>query len=266
MVLYSQFFYILHLQEVYLHSNAIREINALAFSGLTKLNKLVLKANRLIAAPSLIFIRATLKFLDMSKNNLTYIPKLYFYGCSALEMIFLNSNKLSTVPNLEFVADNIRGIVLNDNRIVDVAALNDNKYPHLKILQLNGNNLREFCLPPRVFTPRLDAVMLHRNKLTTIQLPNSFYGTDLRLRDNPWHCDQSLSWIRECFFADYHLTCPRGVALDLLTCDSPPNLQGVSPMNIGKTCDVVVWARFLQYWLIVRGSHHSSVVSLTMGQ
>ena len=254
------------LQELDLHTNAICQINASAFSGLTKLSKLVLKANRLIAPPSLIFIQATLRYLDMSNNNLTYIPKLYFYGCSLLEIIFPNSNKLSTIHNLEFVANNIQGIDLNANHIVDVAALYDNKYPRLRILKLNGNNLREFCLPTRVFTPRLDELMLHGNKMTTIQLPKGFYGTDLHLRDNPWHCDQSLSWIRQCFLTDYDLICPRGVALDLLTCDSPLNLQGMSPLNVGKTWDVIAWTRFLHYWLIVTRIQHSSVVSLTMDQ
>ena len=262
----NYFIYVLYLQEVDLHANAIRQIKASAFSGLPKLSKLVLKANRLIAPPSLIFIQATLRYLDMSANNLTYIPKSYFDGCSVLEMIFLNSNKLSTIPNLEFVTDSVQGIDLNVNHIVDVAALYDNKYPRLRILKLNGNNLREFWLPSRVFTLELDALMLHGNKLTTIQLPKDFHGTDLQLRDNPWHCDQSLSSIRECFLIDHHLTCPRDVTLDLLKCDSPPNLQGMSPLNVGKTFDGIAWKRFLHYRLIVRGSHHSSVVSLTMGQ
>ena len=260
------FVYILFLQEVDLYANAIRQISDSAFSGLTKLSKLVLKANRLIAPPSLIFIQATLTYLDMSKNNLTYVPKLYFHGCSVLETILIHSNKLSMIPNLEFVADNIRMINLYNNHIVDVAPLYCNKYPRLRILKLNGNNLREFCLPTRVFTPRLDALMLHGNKLTTIQLPKGLYGTALHLRDNPWHCDQSLSWIRQCFLSKYHLTCLRGVSLDLLTCDSPANLQGMSPLDVGKTCDVIAWARFRHYWLIVRGIQHSSEVSPTIGQ
>ena len=170
--LIDMFFFILFLQAVYLYANVICQINASAFSGLPKLSILNLKANRLIAPPSLIFIRATLKHLDMSQNNLTYIPKLYFYGCPVLEMIFLSNNKLSAIPNLECVAINVRGINLDANRIFDVVALYDNKYPRLRILKLNGNNLREFCLPSHEFMPRLDELMLHGNELTTIQLPD----------------------------------------------------------------------------------------------
>ena len=180
----------------------------------------------------------------MSQNNLTYIPKLYFYGCPVLEMIFLSNNKLSAIPNLECVAINVRGINLDANRIFDVVALYDNKYPRLRILKLNGNNLREFCLPSHEFMSRLDELMLHGNELTTIQLPKSLYSTALHLRDNPWHCDQSLSWVHQCYLTNHHLTCPRGVILDLLTCVSPANLQGMPAHDVGKTCDVIAWASY----------------------
>ena len=221
---------------MHLFANEIRQINASAFSGLPNLSKLIIKANQLINPPPLIFIRGTLKHLDLSRNNLAYIPKLYFYGCSELEAIYISDNKLSAIPNFEFLADRIQMITLSANQLVDVTALYDNRYPRLRFLSLNENNLREFCLPSRVFMPLLERLMLQENKLTTIQLPKEFHSTSLDLYDNPWHCDQSLSWIRKCFLTGYYLTCSRGVTLDLLTCDSPANLQGMSPLNVGKIC------------------------------
>ena len=211
------------------------------------LRKLVLTANHLIIPPPLTFIRTSLKYLDMSQNNLTYIPKLYFYDCFELTVIFLRNNKLSTIPNLEFVAESIRAIHLNANHIADVTALYDNKYPRLRILLLNENNIREFCLPSRVFTPFLQLLALHDNKLLTIQMPKGFSNTTLDIRDNPWHCDQSLSWIRQCLLTDYAVKCPRSIQLDFLTCDSPPNLQGISPLDVGKTCDVITQKCSPQY-------------------
>ena len=243
------------------YKNEILEINASAFSGLPMLNKLVLKANHLITPPPLTFIRTSLNLLDMSQNNLTYIPKLYFDDCSELTVIYLGNNKLSTIPNLEFVAESIRAIHLNANHIADVTALYDNKYPRLKILLLNENNIREFCLPSRVFTPFLGLLTLSENQLMTIQMPKGFSNTILDLRDNPWHCDQSLSWIRQCFLSDNFVKCPRSVQLDFLTCDSPPNLQGISPLDVGKTCDVITQKCSPHYHPFGRGIDHSLVVS-----
>ena len=253
----SKYFAYSFLQSVDLFENEIRQINASAFSGLPKLSKLVLKANSLIIPPPLTYIRTTLTYLDMSQNNLTYIPKLYFYGCSALEVIYLSRNKLSSMPNLEFVSDGVRIISLAVNRLVDVTALYRNQYPRLRGLVLNGNNLREFCLYSRVFTPLLKKVVLSENKLTTIQLPPKyFYDTDLKLRYNPWHCDKFLVWVRQCSFARFHLTCPRSVTLDLLTCESPANLKGMSPLDVGKTCDVNTWNNLTHYLFFVVATSH----------
>ena len=180
----------------------------------------------------------------MPQNNLTYIPRLYFYGCSKLRFLILNSNKLSAMPNLEFIADSIQIIRLSANRLVDVTALYDNQYPCLRVLVLNNNNLTKFCLPSRVLTPLLDAITLHENKIMTIQLPKDFQHTDLQLRGNPWHCDQSMSWVRECVLARLHLTCPRGVMLDVFTCNSPANLKGMSPMDVGKVFGIITCTHF----------------------
>ena len=228
-----------------LYANEIRQINAEAFSGLSKLRRLILKANVLVSPPPLTFIRSSLTDLDLSLNNLAYIPSLYFYGCSVLQFLTLRSNKLSAMPDLKFLAGSIRTVDVAFNLIVDVTALYDHKYDRLRHLVLNGNNLEEFCLPSRQFAPLLQDVMLHGNNLTTIQLPpKDFYSTRLSLHNNPWHCGQSLSWVRHCFLDGFALTCPRGVILDLITCDSPANLKGMSPLDVGKTCkgtsDVVV--------------------------
>ena len=210
------------LQSVNLYANEIRQINASAFSGLPKLRELVLKANILITPPPLTYIRTTLMYLDMSQNNLTYIPKLYFHGCCALEVIYLNRNKLSSMPYFEFVSNSIRIIGLVVKHLVDVTALYGNQYPRLRGLALNGNNLREFCLPSRVFTPLLKKIVLSENKLTTIQLPpKDFYDMGLKLRHNPWHCDKFMGWVRQCSFTRFHLTCPRGVTLDLRQTGQP---------------------------------------------
>ena len=246
------YFIFLYLQELDLYSNEIRQINATAFSGLPNLSKLVLEANLLIVPPLLTFIRTSLTYLDMSQNNITYIPRFYFYGCSELKFLFLGSNKLSMMPNLEYVAGTIQIIGLSVNQIVDVKAFYGNQYSRLRRLDLNGNNLTKFCLPSRVFSPLLEAILLHENKLTTIQLPKDFHHTDLHLRDNPWHCDQFLSWVRQCSLARFHLKCPGYVALDLLTCKSPAKLKGM-PAYLGKTC------KYFLYYLCDGNSPATSV-------
>ena len=144
-----------------------------------------------------------------------------------------------------------------------MTALYGNQYPRLRGRALNGNNLREFCLPSRVFTPLLKKIVLSENKLTTIQLPpKDFYDMGLKLRYNPWHCDKFMGWVRQCSFTRFHLTCPRGVTLDLLTCDRPANLKGMSPQDVGKICEFNTWNRLPHSLFLVVILHQSSGESI----
>ena len=77
------------------------------------------------------------------------------------------------MPNLEFVAGTLQNIDLVGNQLVDVMAFYENTYPHLECVSLRGNSLREFCLPPLAFVPRLQCLHLVSNNLTTIHLPNA---------------------------------------------------------------------------------------------
>ena len=202
--------------------------------GLHQLSELLLKSNVLTHPPPLTFIRTSLVRLDLAWNEITHIPKSYFYQCRKLNTIILTQNKLSEVPNMEFIASLLQFIGLAGNVIDDAVLFYGRKYPRLTEIFLDHNNLDKFCLPPPRSAPRLKEVRLSSNNLTTLKLPAGFHDTKLLLGENPWHCDGSLGWARECTPEGHLLFCPRYVDLSSFSCYGPVNMSGMSPQQIGK--------------------------------
>ena len=204
--------------------------------GLDRLSQLLLKSNFLTHPPPLTSIRTSLVHLDLSWNEITHIPRSYFYQCCKLHTIMLTKNKLSEMPNMVFIASRLRVIGLAGNEIDDAVLFYGRKYPRLRDIDFDSNNLDKFCLPPPRSAPRLKEVRLFSNNLTTLKLPVGFHDTKLLLGENPWHCDGSLGWARECTHEGRLLLCPRYVDLDSFICYSPVNMSGMSPQQIGKKC------------------------------
>ena len=172
------------------------------------------------------------------------------------------------MPNLEFVAGTLQNIDLVGNQLVDVMAFYENTYPHLECVSLRGNSLREFCLPPLAFVPRLQCLHLVSNNLTTIHLPNGFDGLILTLRDNPWLCGQSLSWVRQCSSKSSYLECRQGYHMDNWNCHSPATVRGMSPLEVGKNPQNTRWHHQMEIFsaLLVPCAGNSPVNSPYKGQ
>ena len=137
---------------------------------------------------------------------------------------------------MEFVADVLQLIDVGANEIADAVTFYGRKYPELKSLGLEENNLTMFCFPPEEVAPGLYYVNLFSNNLTNIRLPPDLRDVEIMLAKNPWHCDWRLAWVHQCSYdaKKLRLKCTQGVLLDEFNCTSPAKAKGMSPWHVGE--------------------------------
>ncbi|XP_076656818.1 keratocan-like [Halictus rubicundus] len=106
--------------------------------------------------------RNALKLLDLSDNDLSYLPEEMFHQANNLENLLLSNNLFTKIPNVENMP-RLRGLVLSHNRIHQVA---DIKSDSLKMLSLRGNNISEISNTTFQELPAIEVLDLSENKLT----------------------------------------------------------------------------------------------------
>jgi Leucine-rich repeat (LRR) protein len=118
--------------------NHIDSIPAGLFDKCRKLHTLQYAGNGLNKLPVTIFHPA-LKVLDVSENNLTFIPDAVS-KCSQLEELDLHTNQLSAYPSSSFVLKNLKSLILSGNPLTTVGPWVMNQ-PALKILFIDNTKM-----------------------------------------------------------------------------------------------------------------------------
>ena len=235
-------FFIFYLQELYLRENKIDFIHPLAFKGLKTLYRLDISNNRLTSAPSLRDVKGTLRELNFEYNYIKYVKDTYFDFCMNIKCIRISFNKLTQFPSLQTIVKTIVVFEVAGNSISNANFIYGNRFPKLQILNLEYNQIGEFCPPPRIFVPKLHTILLPGNKLSKIHFPLESYGREMKiyLKNNPWHCNGSLGWTQQCEMEEGTriMVCMDWFFLRGMVCDSPVETQGLTPKEAGKfdTC------------------------------
>ena len=213
------------LQELGLAHMGLERIEAGAFCGISNISTLNLNFNKLTSFPQLCSLRCCLVKLQIRNNKILRLSKHFFKSFKKLQSIDLNNNYLLVLPDLHWIQHSVSRLTTRRNKLQSLDALQTSGiYIRLRIITVSDNNLRNFNVSLLRHMLKLDYFMLDGNQLTHI---NDLRGFDIRilnLRDNPWHCDEELSWMGE-----EEMDFERG-----LTCVSPACLHGMVIADMSK--------------------------------
>lgn len=167
---------LIHLQKIYLRHCKLIQIDKEAFRSLSNLVE-----------------------LDLSDNQLTYVPSWAFREASQLRRLYINHNPLQRIPQEAFAnMPSLEILELSHCQIESIDVQAFDRSQRLTKLKLDGNYLRH--VSDTVLTP-----------LTTLN--------ELHLHDNPWKCDCHLRSLREWMTTKnvpYHVP---------PTCSAPPRVR-----------------------------------------
>ena len=237
----------LAVDHIHLTGNNINFTHHYAFRGLKTLHKLDMSNNELTSAPSLAEAKFTLRVLDLGRNSIKHIEDSYFNSFKRITHIELGHNELTQFPNLRNIAKTVVVLRVDGNRLTNANFMYGNRFPKLENLFLESNQIREFCIPPGNIVPRLYSIFLQSNNLSSLHFPGDSQrkSIDVRLENNPWHCDGSLGWIQHCQIQDERgffmaiIECMGWLFLWGMVCESPLEMQGLTPKetsNISRKC------------------------------
>ena len=161
--------------------------------------------NRLTSAPSLWEVKATLEQLQLGYNYIKYINDTYFDFCINIKYIHINFNKLTQFPSLQNIAKTIAVFEVAGNNMSNASFIYGNSFPKPLLLNLEYNQIREFCPPPGIFAPILHTMLLPGTKLSKIHFPleshrrgmEVFLNTTPGIAMAPWAGPSSARWKRE---------------------------------------------------------------------
>ncbi|CAC5391784.1 unnamed protein product [Mytilus coruscus] len=182
------------------------------------IKRLILKGNHLGKLERLTFTAygfSTLEYLDLSSCSLDTLEHLSIDNLARLKHLNLSFNYLS-----KFEALSIEG--LSELEVLDLShnefsILNEmSRLVSLKTLYLDSNRLE--AIKENIFKPlfNLEILSLKGNMFRTLYpylLPlDSHSIKEIRLEDNPWHCDCRMRWLvedqsDEFVFRDFKLRC-----------------------------------------------------------
>ena len=188
----------LSFQELFVSNAGMKTVDKHALRGLHRLHRLSFSENYLRSAPPLTHACPSLKYLDLSFNDICEIPSSYFANCTHLLEISLRSNCLSEVPHLLLVSKTIHTVILMNNVITSAEALFENTQPFLSFLDLSFNLLSSWCFPPRSLWPNLDSIFLNDNNLSFMTEPFNYGRIIIRLERHNLPCSSHWKLMRQC--------------------------------------------------------------------
>lgn len=171
-----------------------------SFNGLWRLETLDLRGNQLKSLDPYAFSDLTsLQVLYLGHNLLKKLDSKTLRGLKSLRLLNLAESKLKEIDRDAFVdLKQLEELNLSDNKLryLHVGTL---LLPRLQILLLDGNQLSR--LPNEItYLPALKHLDLSYNRIKTIDkclLFDHLQLETLNLRENPFHCDCSMFWLRE---------------------------------------------------------------------
>ena len=147
----NHFGYLPNLQSLGLEFCKIRRIPALAFSGLSGLNDLVIRSHNSEWSAMEMELEKdaftglnSLRTLNLTSNNLWSVPASTFCGLSSLQELNLSSNFLQDVNELGFVKNcniPLERLDLSHNSVPTIPPSAFSQLSRLKVLKLDSNNI-----------------------------------------------------------------------------------------------------------------------------
>ena len=196
-----------------------------AFCGISEISKLNLDFNKLTSLPQLCTLKCCLVHLQLGNNKISRIGKNYLKGFRKLQYLQLNHNNLVMLPDLHWIQHSVTNLMANKNKLESLDALQTpGIYIQLNHLTCFDNNILNFNVSLLRHMPKLKTLWLNGNKIAHIEDIRGFDTRLLNLRNNPWHCDEELSWMGE-----EDMGFERG-----LTCATPTCLHGTVIADMSK--------------------------------
>ena len=137
---------------------------------LAQLKTLTLKNNKIKTIPKPIFDLTSLTNLSLSKNKITRVP-LALNKLKDLVSLDLSHNQISGLKLGVFNLPKLKGLRLHHNYI---GSMSDkvkpfSKLPSLRLLDLSNNVFKTSVPNSALDCPKLYCLLIHNNKLTTVQ-------------------------------------------------------------------------------------------------
>ena len=186
-------------------NNPVKYVHQAAFRGLLVLKRLKLGHTQLHQLPSLQHIGHSLEYLDISlSRHFTGNDAQNFAYLRKIKTLNMYHNRLSRTPlGLNLIANTITALRFAYNTIISLTSIEGVEFIKLSILRLESNNIAHLR-PEYLITPRLTVLNLEGNHLVSLAevtqyswgslLPEHEYML-IALRQNPWHCNGSFSWM-----------------------------------------------------------------------
>ncbi|KAM9378614.1 immunoglobulin superfamily member 10 [Phaethornis superciliosus] len=173
-------------QRINLGYNSLLKLTERDFSGLEKLELLMLHSNEINTIPDKVFRDlSSLQVLKMSYNKVRVLQQDAFYGLKSLVRLHMDHNEIEFVnPNVFYGLTSLRLVHLEGNLLQ----------------QLHPDTFVTLCYSQVFKISFIKHIYLSDNVLTS--LPQEMFTSlseleSIYLHGNPWSCDCTLQWFAE---------------------------------------------------------------------
>ncbi|NXP44921.1 IGS10 protein, partial [Heliornis fulica] len=173
-------------ERINLGYNSLHRLTETDFSGLEKLELLMLHSNEINAIPDKVFSDLrSLQVLKLSYNKVRVLQQDAFYGLRSLVRLHMDHNKIEFVnPNVFYGLTSLRLVHLEGNLLK----------------QLHPDTFVTLCYSQVFKISFVKHIYLSDNMLTSLPQEMFSYLSELEsiyLHGNPWSCDCHLRWFAE---------------------------------------------------------------------
>ena len=166
------------------------------FCGLSQLEKLDMRFNKLNKVPELAPVKLTLVKLFLSHNQISRFPGHYFQGFVKLCSLNIDNNHLEAVPILGWLTKALQILSLRENHITSIEGFGtQNRFRKLHSINLDANKLNVFDVKILSSMPKLTYIYLQNNFITHIENYSPYFSHSISLFENPFHYDTRMAWI-----------------------------------------------------------------------
>ncbi|KAM6127496.1 immunoglobulin superfamily member 10 [Phoenicopterus ruber ruber] len=175
-----------NVERINLGYNSLLRLTETDFSGLEKLELLMLHSNEINTIPDKVFGDLhSLQVLKMSYNKVRVLQQDVFYGLKSLVRLHMDHNKIEFVnPNVFYGLTSLRLVHLEGNLLKQ---LHPDTFVTLRYSQIfKISFMKHIYLSDNVLTSLPQEMFSYTSELESIYL-----------HGNPWSCDCSLRWFAE---------------------------------------------------------------------